>query len=283
MHTTENNNDNTSKKNIDEAVQVHAIHQSMASIKNKFLFISSQGGVGKTLVIVKLAMALSKKGLKTGLMDVNFYNPDIHRMLNLEPMVIRDSNKRLKPMFYSDALKVASIESLMNDIGETGGWGTLLKISDILRFISSINWDDLDYFIIDTPPGPSERLLSVIRSIPDVKVIIVTAPDRINDNNAKNIINFFRKEKIEIFGWIENMRGFLCQNCGQRQNMLNTGPANRAIFLNEVPFLGRIPIDSNLKDFTDSMETFPELNTDAETARRYSLIVKNIMQRSSLT
>lgn len=282
MATTENNNDNSSKKNIGTAVQNQSIHQSMSAIKHKFIFISSQGGVGKTSVIVKLAMALSKKGLKTGLMDLNFHNPNVHRMLNLSPPeVTRASNNQLEPMVYSDNLKMASIKSLMHGMDETGGWGELLEISEILRFSSSINWDELDYLFIDTPPGPGERLLSVIGFIPDAKVIIVTAPDKISDNNAKKIINFFRKEEISIFGWINNMRGFLCQNCGERIDLLNTGPVNRAIFLNEIPFLGRIPIDCALLDSTNTINFFPKIHEDSETSVPYSLIANKILQRCS--
>ena len=217
MSITENNRNSASKKNTDEALQVQALQESMSSIKHKFLVMSSQGGVGKTSVIVNLAVSLAKKGMKVGLMDANFHGPDIHRMLGLEPAVASNSDKQFIPMPYSDDLKVASIESLMQDIDETGVWGKPLKISDIRRFISSVNWGSLDYLFVDTPSGPGEGLLTVIRAIPEAKTIIVTAPNKIGGDRAKNMINFFRKEKIPIFGWIENMRGFLCQHCGERQ------------------------------------------------------------------
>ena len=122
-------------------------------------------------------------------------------------------------MPYSDDLKVASIESLMQEIDETEVWEKPLKISDIRRFISSVNWGSLDYLFVDTPSAPVEGLLTVIRAIPQAKTIIVTAPNKISGECAKNMINFFRKEKMPIFGWIENMAGFLCQHCGQRQEM----------------------------------------------------------------
>ena len=162
MSIAENNRDEASNNNTDEASQVRDLQKFMSSIKHKFLVMSSQGGVGKTSVIVSLAVALSKKGMKVGLMDANFRCPDIRRMLGLEPAVANNSDKQFTPMPYSDNLKVASIESLMLDIDETGVWGKPLKISNIRRFISSANWGSLDYLFVDAPSGPGEGLLTVI-------------------------------------------------------------------------------------------------------------------------
>ena len=277
MSIKENNRNRAIKKNTDEAPQVQALQESMSSIKHKFLVMSSQGGVGKTSVIVNLAVALSKRGVKVGLMDVNFHGPDIHRMLGLELAVASVSDKPFIPMPYSDDLKVASIESVMQDIDETGVWGKPLKISDIRRFISSVNWGSLDYLFVDTPPGPGEGLLTVIRAIPEAKTIIVTAPNKIGGDRAKNMINFLRKEKIPIFGWVENIRGFFCQHCGQRLELFSSGPGNRAVFLGEIPFLGRIPIDPHMVECADAGDPFLEKHPESEVAEGCNLIIEKIL------
>jgi Mrp family chromosome partitioning ATPase len=275
MSMTENRRVGTSENNTDRASQVQDLQKSI--IKHKILVMSSKEGVGKTSVLVNLALSLAKKGIKVGLMDANFRCPDIRRMLGLERAVASDSDKQSIPMPYSDDLKVASIESFMQEIDETEVWEKPLKISDIRRFISSVKWGNLDYLFVDAPSGPGEGLLTVIRAIPEAKTIIVTAPNRISGNRAKHMINFFRKEKIPIFGWIENMQGFLCQHCGQRQEMFSTGPASRAIFLLDLPFLGRVPIDPRLGESADAGDLFLFKHPESEVAEACNLIVNKIM------
>ena len=276
MEITENNRDMASNNITDKVPQVQALQESMTSIKHKFLVMSSQGGVGKTCVIVSLALSLAKKRMKVGLLDANFYGPDIHTMLGLEPAVASNSDKQFIPLPYSDNLKVASIDSLMLDIDETGVWGKPLKIVDVRRFISSVNWGSLDYLFVDTPSAPGEGLLTVIRAIPQAKTIIVTAPNKISGECAKNMINFFRKEKMPIFGWIENMCGFLCQNCGKRQELFSTGPGSRAVFLLDIPFLGRIPIDPHMGACADAGDLFLERHPESEVAQACNLIIEKI-------
>ena len=277
MSCTDNVGDWASKDNTDKDQIDQALQKSMSSIKHKLLFTSSQSGVGKTSVIVNLAVALSKKGMKVGLIDVNSHGPDIHRMIGLETSIAGDSDKPFIPMPYSDDLKVASIESVMQDRDETGIWGKPLKKSDIRRFISSVNWGSLDYVFVDTPSGPGEGLLTVIRAIPEARAIIVTAPNKIGGDRAQNMINFFRKEKIPISGWIENMRGFFCQHCGQSLELFSSGPGNRAVFLVDIPFLGRIPIDPHMAECADAGEAFLEKHPESEVAEGCNLIIENIL------
>jgi ATP-binding protein involved in chromosome partitioning len=280
MSITKNNTLRESKMDAGKALQYQNLRESMSSIKHKFLFMSSQKGVGKTSVAVNLAMALSMKGAKVGLMDVDFHTPDISRMLGLEFQVAWDPNKRLMPAAYSDNFKVASIESVMKGGDRTGIWGKPLDISDIRSFISSVNWGNLEYLFIDTPPGPGEKLLAVIRDIPEAKAIIVTAPNKISRDRAKEMINFFELENVPIFGWIENMRGFLCQHCGKREELFSTGSGSRAIFLMDIPFLGRVPIDPYLRECMEAGESFMKKHPDSQAAEAYDLIVEKVRENN---
>ena len=142
MSIEENKRDEAAKNNTDEISKVKDLQKSMSSIKHKFLVMSSQGG-GKAVFLANLAIALSERRVKVGLMDINFHGPGIHEMLGLGPAAASVSDKSFIPVAYSDDFKVASIESLMQDMDETGVWGKPMKISDIRRFISSVNWGSL--------------------------------------------------------------------------------------------------------------------------------------------
>ena len=229
-----------------------------SSARYKFIFISSQKGVGKTSAIANLAVALSKRKMKVGILDVNFHAPDIHKMFGLKSPFVSRSDKRFIPQDYSAYLKMASIGTVLLAREETGAWGKRLEIHDIQRFIDTVCWGDLDYLLIDTPPGAGQGLLTVIHAIPDAQIIIVTAPNRICSDRAKKMISFLNTEKIPISGWIENMQGLLCQNWNKRQELFSTGSASRAIFLMEIPFLGKIPSDLYMKDTINSGEVFME-------------------------
>jgi Mrp family chromosome partitioning ATPase len=256
------------------------VSKSVSAIRHKFIFISSQGGIGKTSVAASLAVTFSKKGLAVGLMDLNFHGPDIRKMLGLGTATPSDSNKPLMPTPYSDGLKVASIEAMIKDKDESGIWDRPLKISDIRRFITRVNWGRIDCLLIDTPPGPGQNLLAVIRDMPEAKKIIVTAPNKIHSERAREMIRFFKNKNIPIFGWIENMRGFFCQHCGQRRELFSTGSGSRAVFLMDIPFLGRIPIDPDLSQCLDAGEPFMEKHPDSQAAEAYNLIADKIIEEA---
>ena len=278
MRIPKDNSNSESQNGIDGSFQGRNIQESTSAVKHTFLVMSSQEGVGKSSVIVNLTLTLSKRGLKVGLLDFNFHRPDIHRMLGLQRPEAWDPNKRYRPTAYSDDLKVASIASVRQDKDATGIWAKPLKPSGVRWFIASMNWDRLDYLLIDTPPGPGEELLTLVRAMPGAKTIIVSAPNKISADRAQEMINFFKRENVPILGWIENMRGFLCQQCGQRQELFSTGSGSRAIFLMDIPFLGRIPIDPNLSECVDAGQPFMEKYPDSQAAEAYELIAKRVME-----
>ena len=175
-------------------------------------------------------------------------------------------------------MKVAMIEPVIRGRGATGRRGKSPEKSGIRWFISSVNWDHLDCLLVDTPPGSGEALLTLVGVLPEAKAIIVTAPDKISENRALEMINFFKNEKIPIFGWIENMRGFLCQQCGRRQELFSTGSGSRAVFLMDIPFLGRIPIDTYLSECVVAEEPFVEKYPDSQAAEAYDLIAEKILE-----
>jgi len=245
---------------------------------HKFLFVSSINGVGKTTVALNVALALSKKGFKIGLLDLDPSGPGIHHILGIDQPFEPDSRGRFAPGIYSVNLKVAAIRHVPQSMKKMKGRRKSGATVGIQRFVHNISWRELDCLFADTAPGSGKGLRDVIRSMPDAKIIIVTAPEKISAAQAKKTINFLRKEKTQIFGWIENMRGFLCQQCNRRQELFSTGTGKRAVFLMDVPFLGRIPIDPHLAESAQAGQPYLEKYQDAEGAIAFNLVAEKILR-----
>ena len=156
-----------------------SVKESLQKIKNKFIVLSGKGGVGKTSVAVNLAMALADRGFSVGIMDVDLHGPDVPRMLGLKGMLDLGKNQKLSPMNYSSNLKAVSIESLSVSKDDAIIWRGPLKNSAIRQFISEVEWGQLDYLIIDSPPGTGDEPLTVAQTIPDARAIIVTTPQEV--------------------------------------------------------------------------------------------------------
>ena len=143
--------------------------------------MSGKGGVGKSTVSVNLALSLAKKGHKVGLMDVDIHGPDVVRMLNMTGTIEPPASEKdlVKPLMYNDNLKVVSLEYMMKDRDEAIIWRGPLKIQAIRQFVADFDWDELDYLIIDAPPGTGDEPLSVAQTIPLLKAVVVTTPQKV--------------------------------------------------------------------------------------------------------
>ncbi|RLB80644.1 MAG: chromosome partitioning protein ParA [Deltaproteobacteria bacterium] len=265
------------------AAQDQAIQESLSLIKNKFLVMSGKGGVGKTSVAANLAVALSKKGAKVGLMDVDLHGPDIPRMLGLKGLLEISADNRMIPKPYSDHLKVVSIESLTQDTDEAVIWRGPLKMHVIRQFISDVHWGQLDYLVIDSPPGTGDEPLSVAQTIPGAKAIIVTTPQEVSLADIRKSINFCRTVNMPIFGLIENMSGFVCPHCGKPVDLFGTGGGFRTALAMNVPFLGRIPFDPKMVACADAGESYLEKYSDSELTKAYNEIVAKILEGDQTT
>ncbi len=260
------------------AAQDQAIQESLGLIKNKFLVMSGKGGVGKTSVAANLAVALSKKGAKVGLMDIDLHGPDIPRMLGLKGLLDISADNRMIPKPYSENLKVVSIESLTQDPDDAVIWRGPLKMHVIRQFISDVHWGQLDYLIIDSPPGTGDEPLSVAQTIPGAKAIIVTTPQEISLADIRKSINFCRTVKMPTFGLIENMSGFTCPHCGKPVDLFGTGGGFKTALAMNVPFLGHIPFDPKMVKCADAGESYLEKYPDSEVTQAYNQVVATIME-----
>ena len=205
-------------------IQMGKIRETLQHIKNKILVMSGKGGVGKSSVAAYLSVALAKRGYKVGLMDVDLHGPSIPRILGLKGSLEFSVHAgKMLPIKYLPNMEVMSIETLMGaDKDAATIWRGPLKIGVIRQFISDIEWMDLDYLIIDSPPGTGDEPLTVAQTIPDARALIVTTPQEISLADVRKSINFCRQVKMQILGLVENMSGLQCPHCGKIIDVFKT-------------------------------------------------------------
>lgn len=234
--------------------QDEEIDARLKQIKNKILVMSGKGGVGKSSVAAYLALFLAKNGHRVGLMDVDLHGPSIPRMLGVTGKGIQgtDSGKAL-PVSVLPNLHVISIEALMGEDKDAALiWRGPIKIGVIRQFISDIKWPDLDYLIIDSPPGTGDEPLTVAQTIPDAKAVIVTTPQEVSLADVRKSINFCVNVKMNILGIVENMSGLVCPHCGKSIDLFNRGGGMKTAISHGLRLLATLPIEPELVKIGDT-------------------------------
>lgn len=251
-----------------------ALAGSMAKIKNKFMVMSGKGGVGKSCVAANLAIALSERGYAVGLLDIDLHGPSIPKIMGIRGQITI-------PMVYTDNLKVVSIEAMLQDKDAAVIWRGPIKLQAIRSFLTDIEWGELDYLIADSPPGTGDEPLTIAQYIPDSKAIIVTTPQEIALQDIRKSINFCRQVNMEIFGVIENMSGLVCPHCGGKIDLFKIGGGERTAQLMMVPFLGRIPVDPEIVEATDSGRPYLVHDKNSAAGKAFLEIVNRILERTA--
>ena len=263
------------------AQQENAITRSLGKIKNKILVMSGKGGVGKSTVSVNLALSLAKKGFKVGLMDVDIHGPDVVRMLDLKGTVQPPDTPDglVPPLKYNDNLKVVSLEYMMRDRDEAIIWRGPLKIQAIRQFVADMDWGELDYLIVDAPPGTGDEPLSVAQTIPNTKAIVVTTPQKVALADVRKSINFCKSVKMDIIGVIENMSGFVCPHCNQTVDIFKSGGGEQVAREFDLAFLGRVPMDPKVVMAGDDGKPYLSSDEQSPAVAAFSEIVASVENR----
>lgn len=263
------------------AQQEIAITRSLSKIRNKILVMSGKGGVGKSTVAVNLALGLAHRGYRVGLMDVDLHGPDICRMLNLTGCLQPPKNQGglVPTLLYNDNLKVVSLEYMMKNRDEAIIWRGPLKIQAIRQFVADMDWGELDYLVVDAPPGTGDEPLSVAQTITGVQALVVTTPQSLALADVRKSLNFCKTVKMPILGVVENMSGFICPHCEERVDIFSTGGGEQVAREFDLPFLGRVPMDPRVVVAGDTGE--PYLSSGAETpaTKAFSEVVDAVVQR----
>ena len=258
------------------------IQNNLARVRRKILVMSGKGGVGKSTVASYLALGLSKKGKKVGLLDVDLHGPSVGRLMNVQGGLDMAEEGVVRPYGFSDNLGIVSLEMLLGDRDTAVIWRGPLKISAIRQFISDIDWGDLDLLIVDSPPGTGDEPLTVAQTIPDAEALIITTPQEISLADVRKSINFCRQVKMHIIGVIENMSGFTCPHCGKKISIFGSGGGKKMADQMGIPFLGEIPLDSQMVEMGDKgrLDTLLEM-TDSEMNKAYEMIASRIINGRS--
>ncbi len=251
----------------------------MARIKHKIVVGSGKGGVGKSTVAVNLAASLQSRGYKVGILDADITGPDIPKLLGIEDLQLNAGANGLVP---GDAggLKVVSMALLLKSRDSAVVWRGPMKMAALKQFVSDVDWGDLDFLIVDLPPGTSDEPISAVQLIAGLDgAIIVTTPQEVALLDSRKAVNMFLMMNVPVLGIIENMSGLVCPHCGKAIDVFKRGNGEKAARELGVVFLGAIPLDVEIGKLGDMGQTFTNDKTLA--AKAFDNIVNAILAQLS--
>ncbi len=248
----------------------------MSQIKHKIAIISGKGGVGKSTVTANLGAALAKQGFQVGVLDADIHGPSIPRLYGLEGQQVKSSLTGAFPVAGPLGIKVMSIDFFLPEQTPTI-WRGPLKMRAIRQFLADIIWGELDYLLIDLPPGTGDEPLSVAQLLPELDgVIIVTMPSELSSTIVKKAITFARRLNMPILGVVENMSGFICPHCGVKTEIFQSGGGRKMAQEAGLDFLGSIPIDPKVGADADKGLPFVIAHPDSEASKVFGEIVEKV-------
>jgi Mrp family chromosome partitioning ATPase len=250
----------------------------MGQIRHKILILSGKGGVGKSTVAANLAVALAEKGHTVGLLDVDIHGPSIPKLMGIIGQVPRMGDQTISPIRVSDHLAVMSMGSLLQHQDLAVIWRGPLKMGAIKQFLKDVEWGQLEFLIIDSPPGTGDEPLSVAQLIPEMDgAILVTTPQELSVLDVRKTVTFCRQLRLPVLGVIENMSGLVCPHCGREVEVFKKGGGERMALEMNVPFLGRIPIDPQVVETSDAGVPFVSQHPASRTAEAFAKIVQALL------
>jgi ATP-binding protein involved in chromosome partitioning len=240
--------DVTMSARVREAVSADGQRSSIAGVKNVIAVGAGKGGVGKTTVAVNLALALAKCGSKVGIIDADIYGPNVPIMLGMKAELTTDGQRIVPAEKYG--LQVISMGFLTKDDAPIIWRGPMLH-GALQQFFREVRWVDLDYLIIDMPPGTGDVALSLSQSVPVAGAIVVTTPQLVSLADSRRAVAMYKKLNIPPLGILENMSYFACTNCGHQADIFGHGGGEQMASELGVPFVGRVPIYQPIREGSD--------------------------------
>jgi ATP-binding protein involved in chromosome partitioning len=246
---------------------------TLPGIKNIVAVASGKGGVGKTTVAVNLAVALARRGGRVGLLDADVYGPNVPTMLGVTESPYAQGDKIFPLEAYG--LKMISM-GLLNPEKKPLIWRGPMLHQVLQQFLRQVAWGELDYLIIDLPPGTGDVQLSLIQTVAVTGAVVVTTPSVVALDDVHKAIEMFRQVKVEILGVVENMSYFLCPHCGARTEIFSYGEGKHTAEKFRVPFLGEIPLDPGVRLHGDTGKPSASLGEDTPEAKPFFVLARQV-------
>jgi len=254
--------------------------QSVPGVKNIIAVGSGKGGVGKTTVTVNLAIALAQTGARIGLLDADVYGPNVPLMMGIagRPHAIGD---RIQTM-SNYGVRVMSM-GLLTEQDVPLIWRGPMLHSVIQQFVRQVDWGDLDYLLIDLPPGTGDVQLSLTQTVPLTGAVIVSTPQDVALQDARKAVMMFREVRVEVLGIVENMSYFECPKCSERTYIFSHGGGEKTAATYNVPFLGEVPLNVALREGGDAGKPVVAIDPDSPPAQAFAKIAEMVAAQVSIS
>ena len=255
------------------------LQESLGKIKHVIIVMSGKGGVGKSTVSSNIAATLSMMGYQTGIMDVDITGPNIPKMFGIEDERLDVVDEKLVPVLVPPSLKVVSMAFLLPSKDDAVVWRGPVKMTAIRQFLEDVTWGDLDYLVVDMPPGTGDEAISIIQLIPKADgMVIVTTPQEVALLDSRKSITFSAQANIPIIGLIENMSGFICPHCGEKTDIFKSGGGVATAKNLNIQFLGAVPIEPKIVMSGDSGMPIVIDDPDSVSAKVFKEITEKIIK-----
>ncbi len=250
------------------------------TIKHVIPIASGKGGVGKSTVSANLAVALARTGARVGLMDADVYGPSIPWILGIAGQPDVDEQNRITPV-EQDGIKVVSMGFFMKP-EEAVVWRGPMLHKTVQQFLGGVLWGELDYLLVDLPPGTGDVQLSLCQSIPITGAVVVSTPQDVALNVAQKAISLFRKLNAPVLGIVENMAFYTCTHCGQRDDIFGNGGARLTAERLGLPFLGEIPLATRIRTASDDGRPVVLTEPDSDLAKAFIHVAEQLAAQVSI-
>lgn len=269
--------------NVSSNIIAHSVQQSLKpipNVKNIIAVASGKGGVGKSTTSANLALALAAEGANVGILDADIYGPSIPTMLGLSGYPASDDGKTMNPK-VSFGVQTISIGYLIDE-DQPMIWRGPMVTNALQQLLNDTKWDNIDYLIVDLPPGTGDIQLTLAQQIPVTGAVIVTTPQDIALIDAQRGLGMFEKVNVPVLGVVENMSMHICSNCGHEEAIFGQGGGAAMAEKNDIELLGSLPLDIQIREFADSGRPTVVADPDGRPTEIYKSIARKMAGKLAL-